>query len=293
MLNFHAFSCLIVKQKNMKKTFFKLTALSMAALFISSCTKTGPAGANGANGATGSSGPVLTGNMEGIVLLYDASGAKQLSPTLQAGDSVTITNSNTAVKLKTVTASNGSYTFNNLTTGTYSMTVSKPGYGTVLVQGVQFAGGGTANRDFELSVMPSNNVSSAQAVDTTVTSAGAGNTAENYIKVRGYVPVSNATTTVIIYTSIPGTSSVSNAIGNFSNYFTTTVNPGVSKFTLNIPTSTFYDLGFTNGGVSTAYFAVYILGGNTSASSYTDYTTGQTVFTAISSMPVNTSALVQ
>ena len=273
----------------MKKVFIKISALSIALAVATSCTKTGPAGPSG---GTGPAGPSLTGSMQGTVFLYDASGAKQLptgAVSLQ-GAAVTITNNSTGVTTTEATTGAGSYSFGNLTTGTYSITVSLTGYGSVIAQGVQFAGGGTANRNFALSVVPTTTVTSAVAVDTSY-AVGAGNVAENYVKVRGYVPVSTSGSTVIVYVSIPGITSTSGMAGNFSSYYTATIAPGATSFRINIPTASLYDLGFVTG--NTVYLAAYIIGGNTSASSYTDWTTGQTVFTALSSTAVNTSAGVQ
>ena len=274
----------------MKKTFTKISALSVTLLVLAtSCKKgdTGPAG------ATGPAGPSLTGNTQGVVSLYDVGGAKQLSATLQAGDSLILTNSTTSQVWKTTTSSTGAFSFANLSSGTYNVAVSKPGYGKVLAQGVQILGGGTTDRNFALSVIPTTNVVSAVALDTTMANGGAASTPENYVKVRGYVPVSSSATTVMIFVSIPGMSSTSSAVGNWSVNYTVNVLPGVSKFSVNIPTSSLYDLGFPSGGTATAFFAAYIVGNNTSASSYVDWTTGQTVYTALSTTPVNVQAQVQ
>ncbi|HTA60944.1 MAG TPA: carboxypeptidase-like regulatory domain-containing protein [Bacteroidia bacterium] len=279
----------------MKKVFIKISALSLTVMVLAtSCKKTaGPAGATGATGATG---PNLTGNLQGVVSLYDVSGAKMLSTTLQAGDSLVLTNNSTGAVLKTVTNANGDYLFSNISTGTYSITVSKPSNGTmafgnVITQGIQFSGGGNADRNFALSVVPTTSVNFIASTDTSFTSNGAGNVAQNYVKVRGGVPVSAGGTTVILFASIPGASTVSSAVGNYSAAYTTTIAAGVNKFTINIPTANLYDLGFTTG--NTVNFAAYILGGNTAASSYVDWTTGETVYTALSSTPMNISASVQ
>lgn len=275
----------------MNKVCIKVSALVILAMLLAtSCTKTGATGPAGASGPTGGTGPNLTGNLQGIVFLYAADGTKQLGTTLMAGDSITLTNNSDGTTLKTTTDANGAYTFTNVTTGTYSLTVSKPLYGTVWSQGVQFAGGGNASRNYALSQIPTTTVSTATAVDTSLVN-GVGATAENYVTIRGYVPVSAGGTTVIVFVSVPANTSVNSTPGNFSTNYTVTVAPGVSKFRINIPTNSLYDLGFVSG--NTVYFAAYIVGGNTSASAYTDLTTGQAVFTALSPAAVNASALVQ
>ncbi|HXD91582.1 MAG TPA: carboxypeptidase-like regulatory domain-containing protein [Bacteroidia bacterium] len=274
----------------MKKVFIKISALSIALVVAASCSKTGT---TGPAGATGPAGPSLTGNTQGVVSLYDVGGSKQLSATLQAGDSLIITNSSTNAVMKTVTSSTGAFAFNNLNTGTYNITVSKPGYGKVMSQGVQILGGGSTDRNFALSVIPTTTITAAVANDTTYIGGGAGTptVAVNYVKTRGYVPVSTSETTVMVFVSMPGVSSTNSTVGNWSANYTATVAPGSTKFSISIPTSSLYDLGFVSG--NTVYFAAYIIGGNTGASSYVDWTTGQTVYTALSSTPINLSAPVQ
>ncbi len=281
----------------MNKIFIKISALSISLslmILAASCTKTGATGPNGAAGSNGAPGPTLTGNIQGLVSLYDVSGVKILSPTDSlSGDSVILTNVGSGAVMKTVTGSNGMYTFTNVSTGTYSMVVNRQGYGRVLVYGSQFVGGGTIDKNFALSKIPTTNILAAVAKDTTFAVVGAGNVPEKYIRVRGSVPVSGAVTTVIIYVSQAAATFVDSIPPNFSTYYTTTVSPGVSKFNFYIPTNNFYDLGFPSGGISHAYFAAYILAGNTNASTYTDWSTQQTVFTALSSTPIYVNAPVQ
>jgi len=274
----------------MKKVFSRISVLSIVLLVAVSCTKTGP---TGPSGATGPAGPSLTGSTQGVVSLYDVSGAKQLSATLEAGDSLILTNSSTNAVWKTVTNSTGAFAFNNLNTGTYNLTVSKPSYGKVMSQGIQILGGGSTDRNFSLSLIPTTTITAAVANDTTYINGGVGTptVAVNYVKTRGYVPVSTSVTTVMVFVSMPGVSSTSSTVGNWSFNYTTTVAAGSNKFTISIPTSSLYDLGFVSG--NTVYFAAYIVGGNTGASSYVDWTTGQTVYTALSSTPINMSAPVQ
>ena len=275
----------------MKKVFIKMSVLSIALVVAASCTKTGPAGPAGATGATGATGPILTGNMQGSVILYDVNGSKILPGGAHGvqGASVVITNNSTGTSTIVATDGSGAYAIANLTTGTYSMTASLPSYGSVVTQGIQFAGGGNANRNFALSVVPTTSVTSALTVDTNYAVGGAGNVAENYVKIRGYVPVSSGGSTVIVFVSTAGATSASST--NFSTTFTTTISPGTTGFKITIPTANLYDLGFTSG--NTVYFAAYIVGSNTAASTYVDVNTGQTVYTALSATPLNLSALVQ
>lgn len=256
-------------------------------MLATSCKKgdTGPAG------ASGPAGPNLSGSIQGVVSLYDVGGSKILSTTALAGDSIMLTNTSTGTTWKTVTSTTGSYTFANINTGTYNMTVSKPTYGSVITQGIQFVGGGNADRNFALAIIPTVGVTSATAVDTSITTAGAGNVGENYIKVRGGVAATATGCTVIVFVSLPYLSFGSTAVGNYATTYTVAVAPGVNSYKINIPTADLHDLGFVTGG--NAYFATCILSGTTSTSSYIDIPSGQTVYTAISSPAVVATTTVQ
>jgi hypothetical protein len=282
----------------MKKVFIKISAVSISLMILATaCTKTGATGPTGATGANGSAGPVLTGNLQGVVTLYNIDGTKMLpttsNPTLLAGDSIYLTNNSTGAVMSTITNSvTGGYMFSNISTGTYSLTIKKSLYGTVQNQDVQFAGGGNIDKNYELSLVPTTTVTSLTGVDTTITPAGG--TPQNYVRVRGYVPVSTLLTTVIVYISLPQNTYVNSTPGNFSYYYTTTVAASSTKlFSINIPTQSLYDLGFASGGASNVYFAAYIMGGNTSASEYVDLNSGLDVFTALSSAPATAAASVQ
>ncbi len=266
----------------MKKTIIKLSVLSII-LMATSCKKGDP----GVTGATGSTGPNLSGNMQGFASHYDVSGSKMLN-NLGGDTIVLINNSNNAI-MKTITDNTGKYMFSNIGTGNYSITTSKAGFGTLLTQDFQYVGGGTTYRNVAISEIPTTNVSGIVAVDTSFATS-ATNTSENYIKVRGNVAAASGGSEVIVFLSNPGSTSASNSVSNFSTYYTVAVTPGTLNFKINIPTADLYDLGFAAG--NTIYFSAYMVGGNLNASSYTDLTTGKTVFTAISSTPVLTSVLV-
>ena len=270
----------------MKKTILKLSALSII-LMATSCKK----GDTGSTGATGATGPSLSGNMEGFVSLYDAAGSKILSNL--KGDTLMLTNNSTNAVTKTTTDSTGKYTFTNLTTGNYNLTTTKAGYGTLLAQNIQFVGGGNTYKNGALCQIPSINVTSAQAVDTTVsaTTNTLTSTPESYVKVRGTLPATTGGSEIIVFVSNVGGTSASGSATNFSTYYTLAVSPGALTFKINIPTSDLHDLGFVTG--NTVYFAAYMVGGNLNASSYVDLSTGKNVFTSLSSTPINMSAIIQ
>ena len=283
----------------MKKTFIKISALSISLLVLATaCTKTGatgPAGPTGASGATGSTGPNLSGNLVGFVSLYDAAGAKILTSSSLKGDSVTLTNNATNAVMKVATDSTGKYMFSNITTGNYNLSYSKTGFGTLLASDVQFTGGGNLFRNAALSQIPAITVTTFAAKDSTTNpTIRAGDTivkSEKYIALSGTIPATTGGSEIIIYVSNPGGISASNSLTNFSNYYTIAVKPGATTYSLLVPTSDLYDLNFTSG--NTAYFEAYVIGASTGSSSYVDLSTGKTVFTAINPTGASANAQIQ
>ena len=276
----------------MKKTIIKLSALSIIVLAVS-CKKgdTGPAGSTG---ATGSTGPNLSGNIQGFITLYDAAGSKMLSNL--KGDSITLTNNSSNTTIKTVTDSTGKYVFSNISTGNYNLTISKPGFGTLLSQDMQFIGGGNDFKNAALSQIPTISVIALTAKDSTTNPTIKNGTdttvkAEKYIALSGTVTATTGGSEVIVYVSNPGGISASNSLNNFSTYYTVAVKPGAVTFSILIPSANLYDLNFTSG--NQVYFEAYVIGASTSSSSYVDLSTGKTIFTAINPTGVSANAPVQ
>ena len=251
--------------------------LLLITVSLSNCKKDGPAGPTGATGAQGASGPSLTGNLQGYVSHWDQYGGRIL--TGLAGDTVSLVGTPT----KVYTDSTGWYSFPNLTTGSYSIAINKPGFGNMMVQNIQFAGGGNTIASTRIS-QPS-----TTPVPALLDSIGAitGN-----ITVYTTLPsASFQSLTFIIYVSnMPG---VSSNPATYLTYYTKVVNPGnnATRLAFVIPKTDLYDQGFTTG--STVYFAAYGIGSTLTASSFIDYSNeGRTVFTALSMPPANMSLLV-
>lgn len=259
----------------MKAKVILLSAIALSVI-ITSCKK--QAGPEGATGAQGPQGPVLTGNLKGFVSHYDVSGAKMA--TSLAGDSVLIDGTSQVA----VTDAYGLYTFPGLTTGVYNLTVKRAGFGLNKVQSLQFTGGGDTYRNVNISKIPATNPTTFVAYDTTIN-------AINYIRFKGTLPSVSNLQTVIVYTGIPGLTTVDASIANQISANIINSNANGISFAKNIPTSELYDLGYVSG--NTAYFAAYIIGGNTNASSYNDLTTNKTIYTAISASAIVASAPVQ
>jgi hypothetical protein len=131
-----------------------IVALFIIALIAGGCSK--------AESPVGSSSSEMTGNLIGWVILKHTSG---VDITDKSGVSVNVEGTPYA----TTTDANGKWTLTNLPSGTYTVTISKAGYGTYRQFGYQFVGGGNAYfSDLTLGMIPTATVQSLviQTVDT-------------------------------------------------------------------------------------------------------------------------------
>lgn len=262
------------------KTTIVATLLAVSALVSCKKPDAGPAGPAGAQGPAG---PILTGNLKGYISHYDLSGVKM--QTGLAGDTVKIDGTNTI----SITDANGMYAFNGLTTGNYNLTITKPSFGSTKIQNISFTGGSNdLFRNANISKIPTTNITSLVATQTMVTT---NSVAVNNINFSGTVTPQNFSQTVIIFVGNVGATNVSAASGNNISYYTFNLNANATTFNKNVPTAEFYDLGYVSGG--SAYFTGYMIGANTNASSYVDFSNNRTVFTAISALPVNANVVLQ
>ncbi len=108
---------------------FALFAILLLIAFMPGC--------DSLKGPEGPSGPVLTGDIVGYAYLFDLTGARA---TDQSGITVTVEGTD----ISAVTGVDGRWVLSNLTTGTYTLAFSKPGYGTAKSPAYQFVGGGQA-----------------------------------------------------------------------------------------------------------------------------------------------------
>jgi hypothetical protein len=102
--------------------------LPLCLIFLAlSCQKknvAGPAGPQGPAGANGADS-LQKGPLQGNVTLYDTTGKP-----LADNSGATVILENTSPLLKVTTAADGSFTFDNLNEGVYSIAVQKQGFGT-------------------------------------------------------------------------------------------------------------------------------------------------------------------
>lgn len=123
-------------------TLFRLS-LGCLILLAFSCTKkdipgpTGPQGPAGANGANNQ----LTGRLQGKVQMYDTTG------TLLADNSgASVTLENTSPLIKVTTATDGSFSFDSLNNGVYSLSIQRQGFGTMRFFNITNTGGQAPSR---------------------------------------------------------------------------------------------------------------------------------------------------
>ncbi len=252
----------------MKK--IQLALLALVVMSLSNCKKdviTGPAGPQGP------SGPETTGNLKGYVTLLDQYGGKIL--TNLSGDTVSIDGTPT----KAITDNAGLYTLPGISTGVYTLTIVKPGYGTTKIQNIQFVGGADTYRDAKISE-PSTSI-----LPALIDSVGA--TTGN-ITIYATIPANVQGRTFILYVS--DNASVSSATNSYLIFYTKVVNANATKLSFTIPKSDLTDAGFISG--STAYFAAYGIGSTLTASAYEDFTNGRTAFTAVSSTAATLNLMV-
>jgi len=117
---------------NKLKLIFNLILIFIAVpLIINGCE-----GQEGSQGEQGSPGPLLVGNLEGICSLIDEYGIP-----VDDNSGITISIDNT--DYTTETDAEGYWLLENLSTGTYSISFSKPGFCLSKEVDYQFVGGGT------------------------------------------------------------------------------------------------------------------------------------------------------
>jgi len=256
----------------MKKISVFLSVLLVGVVFLlASCTKTGPQGPTGANGPTGPAGPVLTNTVTGYVFLYDAYGDPVDTGYSKAY--ALVYNTTTATVVDTAYASiSGIYT-GTVQTGTYNLVGECPGYGVNKTdQNVVFTGG-TRTYDLKFAAIPK--LYAATGYD----SIGANN-----VFVKGTVSAANSrVTTLLVY--VGTTSLVSASLpSSYSFVVSSTIAANATKYSVTIPLSTL-DNYFAAG--TTAYVAVYGAANNYTYGDYTDYASGNVVYTPVSTTSLN------
>ncbi len=253
-----------------KNQFFSMLAFAGSILLVTSCSKTGPAGPAGNSGPAG---PSLTGNLKGHIFQYDQYGSPILTGLAGIRDSLNPTNI-------AVTDTGGFYKFTGLTTGDYSFSVSKAGYGTVIAQELQIVGGGDIYHDLRIAQIPNFAVTTPTATLNGVT----GN-----IDITANVGATDTKTreVLIFVGSSPSTSSNP---ATYLNVYAKTIAATKTSVINSLAPSDIHDLGINTGG--TLYVSVYAATVTyNSASFYQDLATGKTVYTALGATPMTCSVI--
>lgn len=240
-------------------------ALFTTALLIG-CAK------DGDTGPAGAPGPSLSGDLLGFVQLFDQYGAHVL---------VDLDSANVSIDGTSMTSwsdSLGKYTVSGLHTGTYDVTCTKSGYGTMKVNSLQFVGGGDLQRDLRMAAIPTFMLDSISV-----------NSAPGGLVVNGFAPVETQPRTVLVFVGTGAGTSADPA--TYLTFYNKNIAVNQNNFNIQIPASDFAAMGLSSG--STVYFAAYAATPNfQNTSSYEDPATGRTVFTAIGASAYTASALV-
>jgi hypothetical protein len=272
----------------MKKTFIKISALSISMMILAtSCTKTGATGPTGATGATGATGPYLTGTLVGYVDLFDQYG--ELLPASTAGEVYLTSPSISGWKDSTYVNTSGANTYSaTLTTGTYqfNVTTKTGGFGNLVINSMNFTGGGTQynTTHLQLAQVPtfsvtglsvSTNTSATNpAVTTTVTVVGG--------------DIAKSRKAIIFFGSA---STVSSNPATYLGYAFATVAPNSYTATTNILcTSTLFPAGADSS--MTIYLNAYPISYINGASAYTDVNTGKVIFNNVGVTTVSSASVV-
>lgn len=263
----------------------KLTTLLLSSVIVGSllggCSgkdgDPGPAGTTGAQGPVGPSGQNLSGGLFGFVNPVDEQGAPQ------AKNGVTVTLEG-ATPITATSDANGRFEFTNVRNGTYNLSYSRAGYGTVRRFGLGHVGG---DQPTALGAATLTQIATTVASTTTATinpSAGAvvlnftlskpapANT-WRYAVLASSTPTATAATSTLI--SGGGITVGGSPVASY---------PGNSI----IDKSNLINAGFPSG--STVYLTVY--GSPNNIASYTDPTTGRAVYSSLNTTPSNTVAVV-
>ncbi len=247
----------------MKKiTLFTILLLVVLCVVEIGCK--GDAGTTGPTGPTGPGGPSLMGNTSGLVSLIDTNGAL---PTNKSGITVSVEGTSKTA----VTDSTGHWIIDSLTTGVYTIDISKATYGSTKIQNFQFIGGGTTYLgDLSLSEVPNFQVS-----NLTYT------TGTNYIDVSGTLTLGSPQATgrnILLF--VGNTSNVSSTPANYLGVFNGFATGTSTTFTQRLTTANLTSLGIGTGSPAfiMAYSSSAVLA---SSSRYVDQTTGKFIYTSL------------
>jgi hypothetical protein len=217
-------------------------------------------------GATGPAGPKLSGNLVGFVFLYDVNGAK-------AVDNSGITVKAEGTSFATTTSTDGYFSLAGLSTGAYTYSFSKTGYGTRKVIDAQFVGGGDvyygATSLYEIPAFTVTNLSDSIS--------------SGYVYFKGILSGTLPTSTVHLSLFFGTSATVSSNPSDYS--FSLGFNFSLSDtISFGLAKSSFYNYSITSG--QTVFAVVYA--SDYGLTSYIDLSTGNSFHSGLNPTPSNT-----
>lgn len=221
-------------------------------------------------GATGPAGPRLLGNLVGFVYLYDVNGAKAI-------DNSGITVKAEGTSIATTTSTDGYFSLAGLSTGTYTYSFSKTGYGTRKVIQAQFVGGGDVYYGettlYEIPAFTVTNLSDSIS--------------SGYVYFKGVLSGTLPTSTVHLSFFFGTTSTVSSNPSNYTFSLGFSL-PAADTISFGLAKSSFYNYSITSG--QTVFAVVYA--SDYGSTSYVDLSTGNSIHSGINPTPSNTISFI-
>ncbi len=218
----------------------------------------------------GPAGPSLSGDLVGFSYLYDVNGVR-------SADDSGIAVSAEGTSLKTTTSSDGRWDLTGLTTGTYTLDFTKTGYGLYKRIGLQFVGGGQAyfgsESLYQIPAFTVTNLSDSISNGDVFLSG----------KLTGILPENLR----YVICFVGDSSGVSSDPKTYAFATDEGASAGYSPFPI-LTENTFNSYGITSG--QTVYIVAYACGYG--GDSYTDLSTGNTVYPCINPIPSNVITLV-
>jgi hypothetical protein len=222
------------------------------------------------------SGPSLSGSWHGFVTMHDEFGVPL---TNDSGVVVTVSN-NGHTGPSTLSSATGSYTLDDMRTGTYTLTYSGVGIGTFLRPEIAFIGGGTQF----LGIQGLSTASTASVTGLAATSSVSAGT----LKITGSIAPPPAGLSRLVRLFFGSASTVSAAAADYS--LSTSFKTTTGVLSVAITDTTLANLRAAFGTGTPAYVIGY--GDSFFTDSYVDTATGNTVYPNVSTTPSNIVAFI-
>ncbi len=252
-------------------TFRSYLSAALVTILLASCAKEGP------TGPTGPAGPSYTGSISGHVMLFDKYG----SPVIGGYTSAKLT-----LASATTTVSNGGaatpdnsgyYIYSSVKTGSYSITATNSGYGSKIINNVDFVLG-NLNQDIQISAIPDSFITGFHAQSSAV---------GLYDSLNFSYAADPRVRNAILF--VNSKASVGNLPANYLLKYVVQIPANTPGVKFMIPQQDLLNAGLATG--AKVYFAAYSYVID-DKSVYEDLATGKSVYNAVYPVPFIDSALV-